>query len=196
MLIVSNLICILVIYFLFRKINTLKNNYNSLFEEYKYEKHLNSISKEIKDEENLNKSRVKKSKVKLNYDLNLLIDDTLDIDNRGYVYIYLVEEPKEINYFNKYGYIARIETSNRIFKENCISIEKLGVEEKYRHKYLGTFLMNRVIEWAKIRNINSVYLNACGVDDKKSGKPLKEFYSKFGFVDTREGRYNMVLHLR
>ena len=196
MMVVLNIICILIIYFLFRRIQTLQNNYNSLLELYKQEKQSNNIYKEIRDEEQLNKSRIKNSEVKLNYDLDLLVDDKLDISNCGYVYIYSVEDSKEIKNFNKYSYIARIETCNRIFKQNCIAIERLGVGEKYRHKYVGTFLVNRVIEWAKIRSLNSIYLNACGYDDKKGGKTLKEFYRKFGFIDIDGGRYNMVLHLR
>ncbi|GAA0706126.1 hypothetical protein GCM10008904_14440 [Paraclostridium ghonii] len=195
-MILINIMIILIICFLLRKIHILKNNYNNLFEKYNREKHSRYIREEIDNEYRQNKLRIKKTEVKLDVGLNLLVDDILDIENSGSIYIYSSEDIRDVKYCDKYRGIARIETSNYLFRKNCVSIERLGVDEEYRHKYIGTFLVKRAIEWAKLRDKDSIYLNACGLEDKKSSKPLKEFYRKCGFIDTREDKYNMVLHLK
>lgn len=196
-MILISAIVIVIIYILLKKIQILRNDYNNLFKEYEYEKHLRHIRESNCNEHKKNKLRIEKSEVELDKNLGLLIDDALeDIENRGEISIYLPKDLKDIKCFNKYCRIARIETENHLFRENCISIERLCVSDEYRNKYIGTFLINRVIEWAKLRNKDSIYLHACGSSDKKSGAPLEEFYRKCGFEDTKEGKYNMVLHLK
>uniref|UniRef100_A0A7V4JPV9 [Ribosomal protein bS18]-alanine N-acetyltransferase n=1 Tax=Thermodesulfobacterium geofontis TaxID=1295609 RepID=A0A7V4JPV9_9BACT len=74
-----------------------------------------------------------------------------------------------------------------IFREIKPEIEifKIGVKKEYQRKGVGTKLMQKLIEFAKEKNINKIFLEV-----KASNLPAYNFYKKLGFKETyRRKRY-------
>jgi ribosomal-protein-alanine N-acetyltransferase len=68
-----------------------------------------------------------------------------------------------------------------IFREIKPEIEvfKIGVKKEYQRKGLGTKLMQKLIEFAKEKNISKIFLEV-----KASNLSAYNFYKKLGFKET------------
>uniref|UniRef100_A0A7V5XF86 [Ribosomal protein bS18]-alanine N-acetyltransferase n=1 Tax=Thermodesulfobacterium geofontis TaxID=1295609 RepID=A0A7V5XF86_9BACT len=68
-----------------------------------------------------------------------------------------------------------------IFREIKPEIEilKIGVKKEYQRKGIATQLMQKLIEFAKEKNISKIFLEV-----KASNLPAYNFYKKLGFKET------------
>lgn len=131
----------------------------------------------------LNSERIHNSEIKLR-GINeiLVVKDELDLLHKG-IDIYVCDESiVDLNKqyeFNekKIAYIDLYELDDGLYK-----IEKLQVVDEYRRRGIATFLMERVMEWAELRNINELHLFASANIRLMSQAELMNFYSKFGFI--------------
>jgi len=97
-----------------------------------------------------------------------------------------------IEYGNGVKKIALIDLYRE--REGIYKIEKLGVLKDYRRNGIATFMMERVIEWAKLRDVKELYLFASADRFFMSQSDLMKFYSEFGFIS--EGNDYMRLKLK
>jgi ribosomal protein S18 acetylase RimI-like enzyme len=80
------------------------------------------------------------------------------------------------------------------YSDSEMEILQLDVLDKYRGGGYAKLLMNKAINHATKKGLNSVILEPEPMDTKGIDKAgLYSFYSKFGFVDTKDGK--MVLNL-
>ncbi len=80
------------------------------------------------------------------------------------------------------------------YSDSTMEILQLDVLDKYRGSGYAKLLMNKVINHATKKGLNSVILEPEPMDTKGIDKAgLYSFYSKFGFVDTKDGK--MILNL-
>lgn len=80
------------------------------------------------------------------------------------------------------------------YSNNSMTILQLDVLPKYRGKGYAKQLMNKAISHANKKGITNIILEPEPMDSNGIDKAgLYDFYSKFGFVDTKDG--NMVLNL-
>jgi len=135
---------------------------------------------------NLNKERVSNSKISFDIDEIgelLVIEDELDYPYKGII-IYVANKTIELSCTGNLREIARIDLTNETLdnQEAVYKIEKLAVNEMFRRKKIATRLLQRVIEWAKLRSVSELYLTAYASIIAISQEDLIEFYSKNGFV--------------
>lgn len=81
-----------------------------------------------------------------------------------------------------------------VYSDSTMEISQLDVLDKYRGSGYAKLLMNKAINHATKKGLNSIILEPEPMDSKGIDKAgLYGFYSKFGFVDTKDGK--MVLNL-
>lgn len=182
-----------------------RNEY--LEQEYERLNSLRDSSNEEYRNKILNSKRIANSNI--NFELKesnevLVIKDELDYMHKG-IDIY-VSNKKGIDLYMGYDEIIdmNIEYGNGVKKialidlyrekEGIYKIEKLGVLKDYRRNGIATFMMERVIEWAKIRDVKELYLFASADRFFMSQSDLMKFYSEFGFIS--EGNDYMRLKLK
>lgn len=188
-----------------RKDITKRNEY--LEQEYERLNSLRDSSNEEYRNKILNSKRIANSNI--NFELKesnevLVIKDELDYMYKG-IDIY-VSNKKGIDLYMGYDEIIdlNIEYGNGVKKialidlyrerEGIYKIEKLGVLKDYRRNGIATFMMERVIEWAKLRDVKELYLFASADRFFMSQSDLMKFYSEFGFIS--EGNDYMRLKLK
>ena len=74
-------------------------------------------------------------------------------------------------------------------KANVMIVDNVEVEEQYRGQGVGTKLMQKVIELAKNRGVDSIDLNV-----NKENIAAKKLYEKAGFIKTNKDYYRMILN--
>ena len=74
-------------------------------------------------------------------------------------------------------------------KANVMIVDSVEVEEQYRGQGVGTKLMQKVIELAKNRGVDSIDLNV-----NKDNIQAKKLYEKAGFIKTNKDYYRMILN--
>lgn len=182
-----------------------RNEY--LEQEYERLNSLRDSSNEEYRNKILNSKRIANSNI--NFELKesnevLVIKDELDYMYKG-IDIY-VSNKKGIDLYMGYDEIIdlNIEYGNGVKKialidlcrekEGIYKIEKLRVLKDYRRNGIATFMMERVIEWAKLREVKELYLFASADRFFMSQSDLMKFYSEFGFIS--EGSDYMRLKLK
>lgn len=182
-----------------------RNEY--LEQEYERLNSLRDSSNEEYRNKILNSKRIANSNI--NFELKesnevLVVKDELDYMYKG-IDIY-VSNKKPIDLYMGYDEIIdlNIEYGNGVKKialidlyrerEGIYKIEKLGVLKDYRRNGIATFMMERVIEWAKLRDVKELYLFASADRFFMSQSDLMKFYSEFGFIS--EGNDYMRLKLK
>ncbi len=182
-----------------------RNEY--LEQEYERLNSLRDSSNEEYRNKILNSKRIANSNI--NFELKesnevLVVKDELDYMYKG-IDIY-VSNKKAIDLYMGYDEIIdmNIEYGNGVKKialidlyrerEGIYKIEKLGVLKDYRRNGIATFIMERVIEWAKLRDVKELYLFASADRLFMSQSDLMKFYSEFGFIP--EGSNYMRLKLK
>ncbi|MGN9163487.1 GNAT family N-acetyltransferase [Clostridium sulfidigenes] len=182
-----------------------RNEY--LEQEYERLNSLRDSSNEEYRNKILNSKRIANSNI--NFELKesnevLVIKDELDYMYKG-IDIY-VSNKKDIDLYMGYDEIIdmNIEYGNGVKKialidlyrekEGIYKIEKLRVLKDYRRNGIATFMMERVIEWAKLREVKELYLFASADRFFMSQSDLMKFYSEFGFIS--EGSDYMRLKLK
>lgn len=157
----------LIIYFLYMNQEKWRNRYYRMEEEhYQYQDNIRKRDAEIR----LNHERVDISKVVFNKLDNkyFIIQDTLDIEGNCGVSVYLLGKNLELNktFHSRMNQptdlleVAKIDLYEN--GDNIYHIDRIQVNDQYRENGIGTFLLQRVIEWADIREISELTLTACG----------------------------------
>jgi hypothetical protein len=82
-----------------------------------------------------------------------------------------------------------------VYSNSTMEVSQLDVLDKYRGSGYAKLLMNKAINHATKKGLNSIILEPEPMDAKGIDKAgLYSFYSKFGFIDTKDGK--MVLNLK
>lgn len=137
------------------------------------------------ENDNINKNRVIESKVSfagLFDDIDLFIDDQLDFDSKELiVYEFKGKCLEKYNMdLKKIGKIV-MQDHTRDKKYKVFELHRLRVEKRYLRHGLGSRLVERGIEWAKLRGASKIILTL-GPDTTIITKDeLIQFYSRFGF---------------
>lgn len=181
-----------------------------LFSKKKAEKKIATLEyyRKVVLEQKINNERIRKSNDSLNINplSTYAIIDDLDINRDSGIYImkldcpveaWMLERGPSLQYESFATLIAELQLGIDI--GNTTTIDKLGVLDSFRKQGLATFMIKRVISWAKQREYTSIQLTACTnterYDNGLTQKELIEFYEHFGFKPLSIGSSKMQLNL-
>lgn len=128
-----------------------------------------------------------------------VLNQEVFIDNQQYdpdLKMDWTKSPKGINYFTNLlnnpefccliaedagkpvGYIAATPRKVSYLKGKYFEIDNMGVSPEYRSKGIGSLLIDKCLEWAKIKGYNKLHVNAYFTNKK-----ALNFYKKNGFSE-------------
>jgi len=81
-------------------------------------------------------------------------------------------------------FILRSSNFPVIKQREWVQLDNIAVRSDYKNCHIGSLLLNKVIEWAKIKRVNRIELKVYS-----SNKNAIEFYSKKGFNDLSKTMY-------
>ena len=100
----------------------------------------------------------------------------INLLNNPAAYCLVAEESNKL-----VGYISGAEKKFAYRKSRYFEIENMGVTPAYRSKGIGSLLMKKFLEWAKLNRYQKVYVSSYFANNKAI-----EFYRRSGFseIDT------------
>jgi GNAT superfamily N-acetyltransferase len=105
----------------------------------------------------------------------------LDADGRAVGYLAgSLENPITLNHFNDVAYFRSIEDICRDYPAHL----HVNVAERYRNRGLGTSLVGRFVEWAKLHSVKGIHLVT------SSTAQSIPFYRRSGFIQLRTFPWN------
>jgi GNAT superfamily N-acetyltransferase len=106
----------------------------------------------------------------------------LDADGRAVGYLAgCLENPITLSHFNDVAYFRSIEDICRDYPAHL----HVNVAERYRNRGLGTALVGRFVEWAKLHPVEGIHLVT------SSGARSIPFYRRLGFTELRTFPWNV-----
>jgi len=108
------------------------------------------------------------------------ISEIIDDDNK---ILFIAELESKIIGFAE-CYILKSSSFPVIKKREWIQLDNIAVKRDYKNHKIGSLLLEKVIEWAKFKEINRIELKVYSFN-----KNAIEFYSKKGFKDLSKTMY-------
>ena len=106
----------------------------------------------------------------------------LDADGRAVGYLAgCLENPITLNHFNDIAYFRSIEDICRDYPAHL----HVNVAKRYRNRGLGTALVGRFVEWAKLHSLEGIHLVT------SSTARSIPFYRRLGFTELRTFPWNV-----